>query len=191
MSSLLLGIVLSVRTCWCHNMLTLSSWLVSTDFGTWSYWCLFSNFIPTSLHMLKCSSAHILSRPFVYCSSANIGYADVMCSTVSSNYLHGLHLLSVSICNIFVALYLICNAWACAVIILLLLLLLLVGRDSVVGTETGYELGGPGIESRWGRDYPHPFRLALGYTQPSIHWGPVLLPGGKAAGEWRWPTTPI
>jgi len=39
MSSLLLGIVLSVRTCWFHNMVTLPSWLVLTDFGTWSYQC--------------------------------------------------------------------------------------------------------------------------------------------------------
>ena len=37
MSGLLLGIVLSVRTCWFHNMVTLPSYLVSTDFSTWSY----------------------------------------------------------------------------------------------------------------------------------------------------------
>ena len=34
MSGLLLGIVLSVRTCWYHNMVTLPSLLVSTNFGT-------------------------------------------------------------------------------------------------------------------------------------------------------------
>ena len=37
MSGLLLGIVLSVCTCWFHNMVTLPPWLVSTDFGTCSY----------------------------------------------------------------------------------------------------------------------------------------------------------
>jgi hypothetical protein len=32
--------------------------------------------------------------------------------------------------------------------------------------------GRPGIESRWGRDFPHPSRPALGPTQPSIQWVP-------------------
>jgi hypothetical protein len=39
-SSLLLGIVLSVSTCCLHNVVTLQSWIVSTNFGTWSYRCL-------------------------------------------------------------------------------------------------------------------------------------------------------
>ena len=29
-----------------------------------------------------------------------------------------------------------------------------------------YELDGPGIESRWRRDFPHPSTPALGLTQP-------------------------
>jgi hypothetical protein len=78
---------------------------------------LLSNFTPISLHMLKCSSAHTLSCLFMYCSFANIGHADVMCSTVSSNCLHSLHLLSVSVSNIFATWYLVCNAWSCAAII--------------------------------------------------------------------------
>ena len=41
MSGLLLVIVLSVCTCWFHNMVTLPPWLVSTDFGTCSYQCFF------------------------------------------------------------------------------------------------------------------------------------------------------
>ena len=43
-----------------------------------------------------------------------------------------------------------------------------VGHGSVVGKATRYGLDGPGIESRWGRDFPHPSRPALGPTQPPV-----------------------
>jgi hypothetical protein len=39
------------------------------------------------------------------------------------------------------------------------------GRDIVVGLSAGYGLDGPGIESLWGRDFPHPSGSALGPTQ--------------------------
>ena len=42
------------------------------------------------------------------------------------------------------------------------------GLGSVVGIATAYGLDGPGIESRWGRDFPHLFRLALRPTQPPV-----------------------
>jgi len=34
-----------------------------------------------------------------------------------------------------------------------------VGPDGSVGTATRYGLGGPEIESRWGRDFPHPMGI--------------------------------
>jgi len=45
-----------------------------------------------------------------------------------------------------------------------------VGRESSVDIATGYGLDGPGIESRWGPDFPHLSRLALGPTQPPVQW---------------------
>ena len=42
------------------------------------------------------------------------------------------------------------------------------GRDSSVDIATRYGLDGPVIKSRWGRDFPHPSRPALGSTQPPI-----------------------
>jgi hypothetical protein len=53
-------------------------------------------------------------------------------------------------------------------IILLLILLKMVGRDSVAGIATCYGLDGPGIESRWGRDFTQPSRQDLGPKQPPI-----------------------
>jgi len=38
------------------------------------------------------------------------------------------------------------------------------GRDIPVGIATDYGLDGSGIESQWGRDFPHLSRPALGLT---------------------------
>jgi hypothetical protein len=50
-------------------------------------------------------------------------------------------------------------------------------RDSAVGIATRYWLDGPGIESRWGQDFPHLSRPTLGHTQPPIQWVPGLSRG--------------
>jgi hypothetical protein len=56
-----------------------------------------------------------------------------------------------------------------------------VGRDSSVGIATRYGLDGPGIESRWGRDFPHPSR----WVPPSLLYNGyrVSFPGVKRPGR--------
>jgi hypothetical protein len=48
---------------------------------------------------------------------------------------------------------------------------------SSVGIATGYELDGPGIESRWGRDFPH-------LSRPAVYDGYRVFPGGRKR-PWR------
>jgi hypothetical protein len=57
------------------------------------------------------------------------------------------------------------------------------GIYSAVGIAIRYGLDGPGIESRWGRDFSLPSRPSLGTTQPPIY-GCRVIPGGKAS---SWP----
>ena len=45
------------------------------------------------------------------------------------------------------------------------------------GIATCYGPDGPGIEFRWGRDFPHLSRPAVWPTQPPIQWAPGLSRG--------------
>ena len=94
MSCLLLGIILLVWTCWFHNKVTLSPWLVSTDFGIFSYQCFLSNCTSVSLHMLKCNCAHTVSCLFMYCYFVSTGHADIMWSIISSYCWQSLQIVS-------------------------------------------------------------------------------------------------
>jgi hypothetical protein len=48
------------------------------------------------------------------------------------------------------------------------------GPGSVVGIATAYGMGGPGIESRYGLDFPHLSRPTLRPTHPPVQWVPGL-----------------
>jgi hypothetical protein len=65
------------------------------------------------------------------------------------------------------------------------LFLILVNRvswDSVVGVATGFWFDGPGIEARWGRDFPHSSTPFLWLTQPHIKVKQCHSPGLKRPG---------
>jgi hypothetical protein len=57
----------------------------------------------------------------------------------------------------------------------------------VVGIAIRHGLDGLGIESRRGRDFPQPPRLALGPTQLSVEWKPGPIYGDKADRAWHYP----
>jgi len=48
------------------------------------------------------------------------------------------------------------------------------GQGSAVRIATAYGLDGPGIESRWGQNFPHLSIPALRPTQPPVKWVPGL-----------------
>ena len=67
--------------------------------------------------------------------------------------------------------------------LILLALLCSVRRGSSVGIATFDGLDGPGIESRWGRNFPHPSTQVLELTQPPTQWVRRLSRGLKR--PWR------
>jgi hypothetical protein len=64
------------------------------------------------------------------------------------------------------------------------------GPGSSVSIEAGYGLDGPGIESRWDRDFQHLSRPALGPTQPPVQWIPGLFRGKEWPGHHADPSSP-
>jgi hypothetical protein len=60
-----------------------------------------------------------------------------------------------------------------------------VDQHSVVGIATRYGLEGPGIQSRWGRNFPYPSRPALQSCQPPVKLVTDIFALGKAAGVGR------
>ena len=71
------------------------------------------------------------------------------------------------------------------IVIIIIIIIIIVARDNSVGVATRYGLDGPGIESRWGRKFPHTSVPALGLTVPPVQWVRGLFPRGRAPGPWR------
>jgi hypothetical protein len=61
---------------------------------------------------------------------------------------------------------------------------LLVGRDSSAAIANSYGLDGPGVESRWRRDFSQSSRPVLGSNQPPIQSVPYPS-RDEADGAWR------
>ena len=117
MSGLLLGI-LSVSTCCFHNMVTVLHDLFRLILVLYMVIPLFTvQFYPYFLTYVKVQfSTHSIMSLYVmffcpYWASCH----DV--SRCLIKLLQSLHLLSVPVCNIFVAWHLVCNAWYCAPVI--------------------------------------------------------------------------
>jgi len=58
-----------------------------------------------------------------------------------------------------------------------------VGEGGSLDTKTRYGLEGPGIESWWGRVFPHPSITSLGPTQPLTRRLLGLSQGSKRPGR--------
>ena len=58
-----------------------------------------------------------------------------------------------------------------------------VGRGSSVSTATSYGLDGPGIRSRWGQDFLHPFQSGPGADPASYKMGTGAFSGVKWPGR--------
>ena len=64
------------------------------------------------------------------------------------------------------------------------------GPESSVGIATRHGLDGPGIESRWRRDFPHLSRPAPEPTQPPVQWVPGLFARAEEAEAWHYHQIP-
>ena len=82
MSVLFLGMFLTAFISSFHNVVTLPSRLVSTNYGTCSHLVLTDQFYPCFLPYVMAQLSQTPSCPFVYCSFANIEQTDTMWAIV-------------------------------------------------------------------------------------------------------------
>ena len=120
MSTSLLEMVLLVCTCWFYNMVPLPSKLVSTKCDTHSYQFSLSS-LPLFLAYVKvsCSTLSDMSLSCIVLLPAHCKL--IWCVLSSRQTVHTVHICyqCLSVCNIFVARYSVCNAWSCAEITVL------------------------------------------------------------------------
>jgi hypothetical protein len=77
MSGLLLGMVLSVCTCVCHNMITLPLQPVYINSGTCLCQCSFSSFTPVSLQKVKYCYDNIIIYVIIIIITASTAVTEI------------------------------------------------------------------------------------------------------------------
>jgi len=114
MCGLLLGTLLSVRTCWFHNTVTLPSLFVSTDCGTLSYQCLSSNFNDddnNNNNNYYYSYNLLLLLLLLSLSSSSSSSLSSSSSPLCRVYLHILPRQTMSLGDILLQLFCLCCLW--------------------------------------------------------------------------------
>jgi hypothetical protein len=57
-------------------------------------------------------------------------------------------------------------------------------RDSVSSLAIRYGWECPELQPQWGRDSPHPSKVAPGSNQPPVQWVLAIFSGGNAPEVW-------
>ena len=106
MAGFMFGIVLSVRTCWFHNMVTLPLWLVSNDFGTCSCQCFFwGSIVPLFPHICWSVVVHTLYPVFLRTFLLPVLGMLILCGLLSCQIVGKVYTCSLSLCSIFCRIY--------------------------------------------------------------------------------------
>jgi hypothetical protein len=134
--------------------------------------CVMLIVCPSYNNYLKCHDLHLWHYYLDILTPMNIQMA-VTIYTLKSRY------ILYSLINTYVITFQKCNC-----------IHFCMDQGSSVGEATHYGLGDLGIESWWDQMFHTHSDRPWGLPSLLFNWYRVL-PGGKAVGVWRWPSTPI